>query len=273
MRILFIGDIVGRSGRDAFLKYLPEMKEKLKPDVIIVNGDNAAHGFGISIKICEELFDLGVDCITGGDHIWNQREIIPFIGREERLLRGENYPKGVPGRGHYLKTLADGRKILILHLIGRVFMDALEDPFRTADEVLSRYAMGSNVNAVFVDIHAEATSEKMGMAQYLNGRVSAVVGSHTHMPTADAQILSKGTAFQADAGMTGDYDTVIGMKIETPIQRFTKKFSTEKFIPGDNEGTVCGTFITTDDKTGLARTIDPVRLGPRLANTLPNITG
>ncbi len=272
MRILFIGDIVGRSGRDAFAKYLPELKEKLKPDVIVVNGDNAAHGFGISTKICEEFFgELGVDCITGGNHIWDQREIVPFIGREERLLRVENYPKGVPGRGHYLKTLADGRKILILHLMGRLFMDDLEDPFRTADEMLSKYILGSNVNAIFVDVHAEATSEKMALAQYLNGRVSAVVGTHTHMPTADLQILSKGTGYQTDAGMTGDYDTVIGMKYDVPIQRFTRKFCTDRMTPGEGEGTVCGTFIVTDDKTGITRSIDPVRMGPRLANTLPSV--
>ena len=271
MRILFIGDIVGRSGRDALAKHLPSLKDGLKPDVIIVNGDNAAHGFGITMKVCEEFFAQGVDCITGGNHIWDQREIIPFIGREERLLRTENYPKGVPGRGHYLKTLADGRKVLVLHLMGRLFMNDLEDPFRTADEVLSRYILGSNVNAIFVDIHAEATSEKMALAQYLNGRVSAVVGTHTHMPTADAQILSKGTAFQSDAGMTGDYDTVIGMKYDVPIQRFTKAFSTDKLTPGDQEGTLCGTLLITDDKTGIARQIEPVRIGPRLHNALPSV--
>ena len=270
MRILFIGDVVGRSGRDAFVQHLPMLKEKLKPDVIIVNGDNAAHGFGISTKICEEFYALGVDCITGGNHVWDQREIIPFIGREERLLRTENYPKGVPGRGHYLKTLADGRKILIIHVMGRLFMgDLLEDPFRAADDILQKYIMGSNVSAVFVDIHAEATSEKMAMAQYLNGRVSAVVGTHTHMPTADCQILSKGTAFQCDAGMTGDYDTVIGMKYDVPVQRFTRSFSTDRLSPGDGEGTVCGTFVVTDDKTGQARSIDPVRVGPRLQNFIP----
>lgn len=269
MRILFIGDVVGRSGRDAFIQHLPMLKEKLKPDVLIVNGDNAAHGFGISTKICEEFFGLGVDCITGGNHIWDQREIIPFIGREERLLRTENYPKGVPGRGHYLKTLADGRKILILHLMGRLFMPEMENPFSVADEILAKYILGSNVNSIFVDIHAEATSEKMALAQYLNGRVSAVVGTHTHMPTADAQILSKGTAYQTDAGMTGDYDTVIGMKYEVPIQRFTKSFSTEKLSPGDGEGTLCGTFLITDDKTGLTVSIHPVRVGPRLQNFIP----
>lgn len=269
MRILFIGDIVGRSGRDAFVQQLPELKEKLKPDVIIVNGDNAAHGFGISTKICEEFYELGVDCITGGNHIWDQREIIPFITREERLLRTENYPKGVPGKGHYLKTLADGRKILILHLMGCLFMEDLESPFRVADEILSRYTLGSNVNAIFVDIHAEATSEKMALAQYLNGRVSAVVGTHTHMPTADLQILSKGTGYQTDAGMTGDYDTVIGMKFDVPVQRFTKKFSTERLSPGDQEGTLCGTFVITDDKSGQTKFIEPVRMGPRLMNHIP----
>lgn len=269
MRILFIGDVMGRSGRDALLEHLPELKAKLKPDYLIVNVDNAAHGFGVTGKICEELFEAGANCLTGGNHIWDQREIIPFIAREPRLLRVLNYPQGVPGQGSYLKTLADGRSILTIHVMGRLFMDTLEDPFRMIDELLQRYTLGLNVSAIFIDVHAEATSEKMALAQYLNGRVSAVVGTHTHMPTADCQILARGTGYQTDAGMTGDYDSVIGMKADVPMTRFTKKFSTERLSPAEGIATLCGTLVVTDDKTGLCRSIEPVRVGPRLQNTLP----
>jgi 2',3'-cyclic-nucleotide 2'-phosphodiesterase len=267
MRILFIGDIVGRAGRDALAQHLPQIVEKFQPDIRIANVDNAAHGFGVTSKICEELFALGFHCLTGGNHIWDQREIIPFIDREPRLLRTCNYPNGVPGNGFYVHTLADGRKILIIHVMGCLFMDTLDNPFHAVDDILKKYALGSQVNAIFVDIHAEATSEKMAMAHYLDGRVSAVIGTHTHMPTADAQILNKGTAFQSDAGMTGDYNTVIGMKADVPIMRFTRKFSVEKLSPGEGAGTVCGVVIDTDDKTGKAINIQPVRIGPRLINT------
>lgn len=267
MRILFIGDVVGRSGRDALAKHMPDIVKNFSPDVKIVNVDNAAHGFGVTSKICEELFAMGFDCLTGGNHIWDQREIIPFIDREPRLLRTCNYPSGVPGNGHYLHTLSNGQKILIIHVMGCLFMDTLDNPFHAVDEILKKYTLGVNVDSIFVDVHAEATSEKMALAHYLDGRVSAVVGTHTHMPTADLQILPKGTAYQTDAGMTGDYNTVIGMKAEVPIIRFTRKFSVEKLSPGEGEGTVCGVMIDTDSKTGRAVKIEPLRLGPRLANT------
>lgn len=264
MRILFLGDVVGRAGRDAIEKHLPDLKVKLKTDFVIVNVDNASHGFGVTVKIADELLAMGVDCLTGGDHIWNQKEIIPYIEREKRLVRPQNFPPGVPGQGSYLKDLPDGRKILVLHLMGRVFLEGFDDPFRGADEVLKKYALGQNVQAIFVDLHAEATSEKMALAHYLDGRVSAVVGTHTHVPTADAQILSKGTALQSDAGMCGDYNSVIGFKPEIPIQRFLRRFSIEKFSPNDGDGTVCGVFVETDDKTGLTKEIRPVRVGGKL---------
>lgn len=268
MRILFIGDIIGRSGREAVGKHLPDLRERLKLDFVIVNVDNAAHGFGVTGKIADEFFSLGADCLTGGDHIWNQKEIIPYIDREKRLIRVHNYPPGVPGQSTYLKECPGGRKILVIHVMGRLFLEGYDDPFRSVDDVLKKYTLGSNVQAIFVDIHAEATSEKMALAQYLDGRVSAVVGTHTHIPTADAQIFPKGTAFQTDAGMTGDYNSVIGFKPEIPIQRFTRKFSLEKLIPGDGEGTLCGTFIETDDATGHAKAIQPIRIGGRLQATM-----
>jgi metallophosphoesterase (TIGR00282 family) len=269
MRILFIGDVMGRSGREAVEKHLPDLRRKLTPDVIICNAENAAHGFGINKKICEELYALGVDCVTTGNHIWDQREIILSIDQDPKLLRPVNFPKGTPGRGSYLHTVRDGRKILIVNAMGRVFMDALDDPFAALAEIVKANRLGGQVQAIFLDFHAEATSEKMAIAHYLDGQVSAVVGTHTHIPTADCQILPGGTAFQADAGMTGDYDSVIGVRKDIPILRFTRKMPTEKMQPADGEATLCGTWIETDDKTGKAVRIEPVRVGGRLQQSLP----
>ncbi len=268
MKILFIGDVVGRSGRDALANFLPSIKDGHHPDVIIVNGENAAHGIGINEKICVEFFDLGVDIVTLGNHSWDQREVIPYIQREPRLIRPVNYPAGTPGNGFIIHTLKDGRKILVVNAMARLFMDPMDDPFAAMNELVNKYPLGKSVQASFLDFHGEASSEKMAMAHYLDGKVSCVVGTHTHIPTADAQILPKGTAYQTDAGMTGDYNSVIGMKIDVPIQRFTRKFSIEKLSPSDGEGCVCGVFVETDDKTGLASSICPVRKGARLNNTV-----
>lgn len=268
MRILFLGDIVGRSGRDAVEKHLPKLREKLNPDVVVVNGENAANGKGITDKICTQFYKIGVDCITTGNHAFDQGEIIATIDRDPKLLRPMNYPKGTPGRGHYIHALADGRKILIMNLMGRLFMDALDDPFALADEFLKNYVLGHGVQTIFVDFHAETTSEKMAFAHCFDGRVSAVVGTHTHIPTADAQIFAGGTAFQADAGMCGDYDSVIGMKKDVPILKFTRKMPTDRLTPAEGEGTVCGVFVETEDGTGRAVSIVPVRVGPRLLPTL-----
>jgi len=267
MRILFIGDLVGRSGREAFIHHLPSIKQTLNPDVIIVNAENSAHGFGVNEKICKELFEIGVDVITLGNHTWDQREVIPYIQREPRLVRPVNYPPGTPGNGHIVHTLRDGRKILVVNAMARLFMDPMDDPFAAMAQLVEKYPLGKSVQASFLDFHGEASSEKMAMAQYLDGKISAVVGTHTHIPTADAQIFPKGTAYQTDAGMTGDYNSVIGMRAEVPIQRFTRKFSIEKLSPAEGEGCVCGIFIETDDKTGLAKEIYPVRKGARLHNT------
>lgn len=267
MRILFLGDVVGRAGRDAIEKHLPGLKASLKTDAVIVNVDNASHGFGVTCKIADEILAMGVDCLTGGDHVWDQKEIIPYIDREKRLIRAQNFPPGNPGAGTFVKELPDGRKLLVLHLMGRVFLEGFDDPFRCADEVLKKYALGQTVHAVFVDMHAEATSEKMAIAHYLDGRVSAVVGTHTHVPTADAQILARGTGLQCDAGMCGDYNSVIGFRPDIPVQRFVRRLTVEKFSPGDGEGTVCGTFIETDDATGMCRRIMPVRVGGKLSQT------
>lgn len=269
MKILFLGDVMGRSGREAIKTHLPQLQETLKPDVIIVNAENSAHGFGITEKICEEFFEIGVSCITSGNHIWDKKEIIGYIGGEKRLIRPLNYPEGSPGQGFYEFSLYDGRKVLILNAMGRLFMDPMDDPFTKTKEFLKAYKLGHSVHAIFVDFHAETTSEKLSFARYLDGEVSAVVGTHTHVPTADHQILPNGTAYQTDAGMCGDYNSVIGVKDHVPIHRFVKKTPTEKMNPADGEGTVCGSFIVTDDKTGKAKSIEPVRVGPILMTHIP----
>lgn len=267
MRILFLGDLFGRTGREAVATHLPSLKEKLSPDVIIANGDNAAHGRGITQKICEELYALGIDCITSGDHVWDQREIIAYIGRDKKLIRPLNYVKATPGNGVLEISLPSGQKLSVIHLQGRVFLQETDNPFAAVDEYLKTIRFDGN-HQVFVDIHAEATSEKMGMGQYLDGRVSAVVGTHTHIPTADAQILPKGTGYQTDAGMCGDYNSVIGATSEDAIYRFTTRMP-RPLVPADGEGTLCGVFVITDDQTGLTKSIDPVRIGPRLQQARP----
>ena len=270
MRILFVGDVVGRSGREAVRTHLPKLRESLRPDVVIVNGENSAHGFGLTVDICKEFYELGVDVITSGNHVWDQREIIPYIDRDPKLLRVINLPAGAPGKGFYIHTTQRGQKILVVHAMARLFMDALDDPFAAMDNLLNAYRMGGAVQAVFVDFHGEATSEKMAFGHFLDGRVSAVVGTHTHVPTADLQILPNGTAYQTDAGMCGDYDSVIGFKKENPILRFTRKMPTERLHPAEGEGTFCGVFVETDHRTGLAIAASPVRVGGRLRAVLPD---
>lgn len=270
MRILFTGDVMGRSGRDAIAKHLPKLKADLKIDVAIVNGENAAHGVGITEAICKEFYSNGADIVTTGNHIWDQREIIPYIARDPKLLRPLNFPKGTVGNGAYLHTTGEGDKILIVNAMCRLFMEALDCPFTAMDELLRDYRLGQNVDAIFVDLHGEATSEKMAFGHYLDGRISAVVGTHTHMPTADCQIFPAGTGFQSDAGMTGDYDSVIGVRKDISIHRFVKHTPSERMVPADGEATLCGTYIELNGK-GQCTRIEPVRVGPRLHNTVPSV--
>jgi 2',3'-cyclic-nucleotide 2'-phosphodiesterase len=270
MRVLFVGDIMGRAGREALAKFMPRLKVELKPDVIIVNGENAAHGRGITEKFAQEFYALGTDCITTGNHVWDQREILSYIQRDKRLLRPANYPKGTPGLGHYLHEAA-GRRILVVNMMGRLFMDTLDDPFQVMEGILQDYKLGKNCDAIFVDFHAETTSEKMAFAHHFAGRISALIGTHTHIPTADAHVMTGGTAFMCDAGMTGDYDSVIGVKKDTAIQRFTKKIPGEQFIPASENMTLCGALIVINDDTGKAVAIEPIRLGDTLSQAMPTI--
>lgn len=274
MRLLYFGDVVGRSGREALLSALPDLRRSLGLDFVVANGENAAAGFGITGKICAEFYAAGVDVITLGNHSWDQRETLGYIDSDPRLLRPQNYPRGTPGRGvATFTTRPDAphpkRRVAILHVMGRLFMDPLDDPFATVAAELAKLTLGGSADAILLDIHAEATSEKMAMGHFCDGRVSLVVGSHSHVPTADAQILPGGTAYQSDAGMCGDYNSVIGMEKGEPLTRFTRKIPSGRMSPADGPGTICGVFVETDDRTGLARRVAPLRQGPRLAPAWP----
>jgi 2',3'-cyclic-nucleotide 2'-phosphodiesterase len=270
MKILYLGDVVGRSGRTAAVEAIPALKRDLKLDFVIVNGENSAHGFGITPKICAEFYEAGADAVTTGNHVWDQREIIGYIDSDPRLVRPANFPRGTPGRGVTVLPLPDGRKVLVAQVMGRLFLDPLDDPFQAMDEILSKHRLGATVAAAIVDIHAEATSEKMAMGHALDGRVSLVVGSHSHVPTADAQVLPGGTAYLTDAGMCGDYDSVIGMSKAVAISRFTKKIPGDRLTPADGEATVCGVYVETDDRSGLATQVAMLRIGGRLSRAYPN---
>jgi metallophosphoesterase (TIGR00282 family) len=269
MRILFLGDVVGRSGRDAVVAELPGLRARLAADLVVLNGENASHGFGLSPDMARGFFAAGADVITLGNHAWDRREIIPYLEEEPRVLRPANFPPGTPGRGAVVVEVAGGRKALVVQVMGRLFMDALDDPFRSAQAELAKYRLGVGVQAAILDIHAEASSEKQAMGHSFDGRASLVVGTHTHVPTADHQILPGGTAFQTDAGMCGDYDSVIGMQKGGAALRFWKKMPGERLAPADGAATLCGIFVETDDATGLARRAEPVRLGGRLSAAMP----
>ena len=262
MRILFLGDVNGRSGRRAVIDALPRLRVEWKLDFIAVNAENAASGFGLTADLATQIFEAGADCITLGDHAFDQREMLGHIEREPRILRPLNFAKGAPGRGAATFEVTRGRKVYVAVVLGRVFMNRpFDDPFSAIDAALKKAPLGGAADAVMVEMHAEATSEKMAMGHWCDGRASMVVGSHTHVPTADAMILGRGTAYQSDAGMCGDYDSVIGMDKTEPIKRFITGMSGGRFEPALGEATLCGTYVETDDKTGLALAIKPVRIG------------
>ena len=265
MRILFLGDVVGRSAREAVIKEIPEIRRNFSIDFVIVNGENAAGGFGITEKICEDFFSSGIDCITTGNHVWDQKELFDYIKNENRLLRPINYPEETPGKGFEIFPNQLGR-VLVVNVMGRLFMESLDDPFNAIEKVLDENPLGVTCDAIIIDIHAETTSEKTAMGHFCDGRVSLVVGTHTHIPTADHQILPYGTAYQTDAGMCGDYDSVIGMEKTEPIRRFVEKTPGGRFNPAQGSPTLCGVIIETSPD-GLSETIEPFRLGGILSQT------
>ncbi|MGI9434314.1 MAG: TIGR00282 family metallophosphoesterase [Geminicoccaceae bacterium] len=267
MRILYCGDVVGRAGRDVLFTHLQALRERHRVDVAVVNGENAAGGFGITAAICEDVFAAGADLITTGNHVFDQRDLIGHIDKEPRLIRPLNMAPGTPGRGVGEVQLTDGRRLLVVQLMGRLFMGSFDDPFRMLDGVLAKYVLGGPVQAIMVDIHAEATSEKMAIGHAADGRASLVAGTHTHVPTADAQILAGGTAYITDVGMTGDYDSVIGMDKDAALKRFRSDVPGPRLTPTHGDATLCAVLVDTDDRTGLARSIEPIRVGGRLAPT------
>jgi len=270
MRLLFLGDMVGKTGRTAVWEQLPGLISDFRLDFVIVNGENAAGGFGITEEIFRATIDAGADVVTTGNHVWDQREALTFAPREERFLRPANFPKGTPGRGSGLYMARNGARVLVANVMGRVFMHPeLDDPFQAGERELSACPLGEQADAVVIDFHAEATSEKMCFAHFVDGRASLVVGTHTHQPTADHQILNGGTAYISDAGMCGDYDSSLGMDKEEPLNRFLSKVPKGRFEAAGGPATLCGIGVDISDRTGLAEAAAPFRRGPRLEETVP----
>lgn len=270
MRILYLGDVVGRAGRNAITQRLPNLRADWDLDAVVVNGENATSGMGLSGRHAAALFEAGADVVTLGDHAFDQRDMLTHIEQDARIVRPMNYSKAAPGRGAVVVTVSGGRKLLVAQVLGQVFMKrAFDDPFSAIDSIFARHKLGGGVNAILVDMHCEATSEKMGMGHFCDGKASLVVGSHTHVPTGDAQILPAGTAFQTDAGMCGDYNSVIGMDKAEPLRRFVTGMPKGRFEPAMGEATLSGVFVETDDKTGKATRVKMVRVGGRLEPSTP----
>ncbi|WP_373353027.1 YmdB family metallophosphoesterase [Pseudoroseicyclus sp. CXY001] len=270
MRILFLGDVMGRAGRAAVAERLPKLREAWRLDFVVVNGENASSGHGLSGSHAKGLFEAGADVVTLGDHAFDQKDMIQTCDSEGRIIRPLNYGKGVPGRGAKVFEAKGGRKVLVAQVLGQVFMSrSYDDPFSAIEPVLKAHPMGGLVQASLIDMHCEATSEKMAMGHYCDGRASVVIGTHTHVPTADAMILPGGTAYLSDAGMCGDYNSVIGMDKAEPMRRFVTGMAKERFTPALGEATLAGLYIETDDRTGKATAIAPVRQGGRLAPSGP----
>ncbi|MBL4595061.1 MAG: YmdB family metallophosphoesterase [Robiginitomaculum sp.] len=271
MKALLLGDVVGRSGRNALADHLPQLIKDLQPDFVLANGENAAGGFGITHKTAQALFACGVDVITLGNHAFDQPEALSLVAKEPMVLRPANYPPGagVPGQGTRLHQGADGRRVLVVTVMGRIYMDALDDPFAAVEKELEACGLAVEADMIIIEIHGEASSEKGAMGHFCDGRASVVFGTHTHIPTADARILEGGTAFMTDLGMCGDYGGVIGMDKEEPVRRFTTRLRGSRFTPADGEGTLSGLYVETDDKTGLAISCSPVRVGGCLSPCIP----
>ena len=269
MRLLFLGDVVGRPGRNVVIDRLPALRARWGLDCVVINGENSAGGFGITEAICDELLGAGADAVTLGNHSFDQREALVFIERQPRLIRPANYPAGTPGRGAAVVETRSGARILVVNVMGRVFLEALDDPFGAVERELSACPLGEAADAVIVDVHAEATSEKQAFAHFLDGRASLVVGTHTHTPTADHRILPGGTAYMSDAGMCGDYESVLGLAKDEPVRRFLEKTPGARAEVATGEGTLCGIAVETDDSTGLAVKVAAIRIGPNLEESRP----
>ncbi|MDC0738611.1 TIGR00282 family metallophosphoesterase [Cognatishimia sp. SS12] len=272
MKILFLGDVMGRAGRAAIAEHLPRLRKDWALDFIVVNAENASNGMGLSADHAKLMFDAGADCVTLGDHAFDQKDMLQHIQSDSRIIRPMNYAQGdVPGRGFRVFEARGGRKVLVVQVLGQVFMKRpFGDPFSAVDKVLRAHPRGGMVQASIVDVHCEATSEKMGMGHFCDGRASLVVGTHTHVPTADTQILPGGTAFQSDAGMCGDYNSVIGMEKAEPMRRFITGMPKARFTPATGEATLAGVYVETDDRSGAATRIEMVRQGGRLAQAGPS---
>ena len=262
MKIIFIGDIVGKSGREAVAKSISIVKEKYSPDIIIANAENAAAGYGLTKKISIELFNLGIDIITLGNHAWDQREMLSYIEECPRIIRAINYPKSVPGKGFYKLILDDGRTVVVIQVMLRLFMGiSLDDPFSSIDNFLKSEFLGSSCNSILIDMHGETTSEKNAFGHYIDGKITAVLGTHTHVPTAVARILDNGTAYLTDVGMSGDYNSVIGMNKENPIHSFVKGYRLDgRFSTATGVGKMCGAYIESDDTSGLSKKIETFQI-------------
>ena len=262
MKILFIGDIVGKSAREKVKQKIKLIKSNYNPDVIVANAENATGGYGLSKKDAQDLISSGIDVITLGNHAWDKREMLTYIEECPKIIRAINYPSGVPGKGSYTLELLNGKKLVVVQVMLRLFMGlSIDDPFKTISNFLNSEKLGSTCDAIVIDVHGEATSEKNAFGHFVDGSVSAVLGTHTHIPTSDNKILPKGTAYQTDVGMTGDYNSVIGMQTESPIHGFTKGYRMEGgFAPANGIVSICGALIETDDNTGLAKNILPIKV-------------
>ncbi|WP_288927919.1 TIGR00282 family metallophosphoesterase [uncultured Maritimibacter sp.] len=270
MKILFLGDVMGRAGRQAISDRLPTLRKDWKLDFVVVNGENATNGAGLSEAHAKLIFEAGADVVTLGDHAFDQKEMLSYCERETRIIRPLNFAKDAPGRGVRVFEDHRGRRVLVAQILGNVFMKrAFEDPFGYIDRALKPFNLGGAVQAALVDVHCEATSEKMAMGHFLDGRASIVVGTHTHVPTGDAMILPGGTAYLTDAGMCGDYHSVIGMEKAEPLRRFVTGMAKGRFNPANEEATLSGLYVETDDATGKAVRIEMVREGGKLQQSAP----
>lgn len=270
MRILFLGDVVGRAGREAIAEHLPGLIETFNFDFVVVNGENASHGRGLTEGHFNDLKAAGADVITLGDHAFDQRETLSYIAREPSLVRPVNMSDGAPGRGAMLATGRNGHQVLVVQGLGRVFMPPIDDPFKAVETAIAACPLGEMADAIIVDFHAEATSEMQAMGHFLDGRASLVVGTHTHIPTSDHRILKGGTGLMSDAGMCGDYDSVIGVEVDEPLSRFLTGIPNGRFTPADGAASLSGVAIETDAKTGLCTAIAPLRFGGALSKALPD---